>query len=108
LDLHPLAKGNAPSRIKVRCSAPVGHAVAIEEASRAMIGIEAGTLTPNAQAIDDATTTFSPRQDPYKYLVHVLGKLDVFKKVVDEAVKVRLEHYCYLVYPDHGIDPSIC
>ena len=73
-----------------------------------MIGIGTGTLAPIVQAIGDATTAFSPRQDSYEYLIVVLGKLDVFKRVVDEAVKVRLEHHWYLVYPDHGIDPSIC
>jgi hypothetical protein len=69
----------------------VGHAANIEEASRAMIGIETGTSAPSiAQAAGDATMWFPPRQDSFKYLVVVLGKLDVFKSVVDEAVKVRL------------------
>jgi hypothetical protein len=92
LDLRPAVQRNDHSRIRVRCSALIGHATIIAEPSRAMKGLESGTLDLMGQIVDDASTVVSQQKDTYQYLTVVVGKLDVFKNVVDEAVKVRPNH----------------
>jgi hypothetical protein len=110
LDLHRPIKTSGCSRIRVRCSTSEyteGYAIAIAEASKATKGIGNGIVAAMGLRVD-GTITVSPQQCIYRYLGGVLQKLDMFVRIVDEAVKVQSEHDWFFVYSYSIIDSSIC
>jgi hypothetical protein len=88
LDLYPMVNGSEPSRIKVRCSVSEGigcHASTIEDAIQST-----DAIGNDSSALSRATMSVIPQQHKiYRYLEVVLVKLDVFVRIVDNAVKVR-------------------
>lgn len=95
LDLDRRTRRGGRSRIKVRCSARGAdiYTTAITDACPGTHGIENDAAALMGPCVIDAKALASSTQAIPKYCVSILGKLDVFIRVVDEAVEVCLNRH---------------